>query len=473
MKLRDVVRTAVLATNPYWPFSTVNRYPYQVAVKALARLCAQHRHIKSVYLRSGLVERDWVPGISDIDCTVVVDSNLSIDHQSVFLRRFWRQFTALKRVFPMLGEVDVLDDRTIASWSRFGLPGYSMPNWRLVHGLESVKPTHSAETGQLYRDCVNYSLNYYHWYFRGYFAQTFYGQAEPDYLLASDLQRLASKISRSLAHGQSLPAQEARHLAGQTQQEVSAAVFKAMEKATAATETIAPLSAARANAAWAANFQSHPPLRSQSLDAALFTPWRDVIESVFQDFRDRVYVVLKDGLDVSSVAACARGLKDAFAPNAVVMLMSHSTFTYMVHYYEPFEYLNLLRHRKLAFGVDLLPQIAPPNRQACCEFLLGQAPNLLVYPQSIKMHLTDSTASTSGEMASTLERALLLLLYLEHDFVVPQADVMLRECEQRYPEYFAGLRAFAESTTATQSRDRFEIFKRVADDIDRHLTALR
>lgn len=471
--MHDVVRTAVLATNSYWPFSTVNKVPYHVAIKALARLCAQQRQIKSVYLRSGLVERDWVPGISDIDCTVIADSNLSVADQLVFLRQFWPRFTALKAVFPMLGEVDVLDDKTLKSWGQFGLPGYSMRHWRLIHGRHTVTNTYAAEPGRFCHDCINYALNYNYWYWRGYFARDFYGHREPHHLLDHDLRRLASKILRCLAHTRA-PLQEVRDPSMQAPHEVCATVLEALEQATAASEITAPSAGATPNnIAWAAHFQPHPPIQSQSLGAALFTPWREVIESVIQDFSERVYVIFKDNLDASTVAGCVAGLKGVLAPTTIVTLVSHSTFAYMVRSYQPFEYLHLLRHRKLAFGVDPLAQIEPPNRQAFCEFLLGQAPNLLAYPQSIKMHLTDPMPSASGEMASTLKRALLLLLYLEHDFVVPQAEVMLRESEQRYPEYFGSLRAIAESTTATQSRDQFEIFKRVADDIDRHLAALR
>jgi hypothetical protein len=65
--IRDAVRTAILPTNSYWPFSVVNKYPYYLAIKLFSRLCSRYPAVVSVYLRSGLVERAWVPAVSDID----------------------------------------------------------------------------------------------------------------------------------------------------------------------------------------------------------------------------------------------------------------------------------------------------------------------------------------------------------------------------------------------------------------------
>ena len=115
MNIRDALRTAVLASNPYWPFSAINKYPYYLAIQAFVRLCSSYASIKSVYLRSGLVERQWVPGLSDIDFTLIVDANLNRADEFYFLQKFWRRYSSLKTVFPMIGEVDILTERHVRS----------------------------------------------------------------------------------------------------------------------------------------------------------------------------------------------------------------------------------------------------------------------------------------------------------------------------------------------------------------------
>jgi hypothetical protein len=78
MKVEDLVRILIVKTNPYLPFSTLNKMPYYIAIKAFVQLCKGFPEIKSIYLRHGVVEGNWVPGISDIDLTLVTDSKLTL-----------------------------------------------------------------------------------------------------------------------------------------------------------------------------------------------------------------------------------------------------------------------------------------------------------------------------------------------------------------------------------------------------------
>ncbi len=86
MKCRDFIREVVLRTNPYRPFSSLNKVPYRLAIEAFLRLCGKFPEITSAYLRGSLVSRDWVPALSDIDLTVIVDDQLGLDEEYAFLR---------------------------------------------------------------------------------------------------------------------------------------------------------------------------------------------------------------------------------------------------------------------------------------------------------------------------------------------------------------------------------------------------
>src|SRR5262245_1720211 len=100
MKIRDIVRTAVLRTNPFWPFSTLNKMPYELAITAFVQTCKRFREIRSVYLRHGLTEGYWIPALSDIDLAVIIDSKLTIDEEVSFLNSFWKNHDRIKKLFP-------------------------------------------------------------------------------------------------------------------------------------------------------------------------------------------------------------------------------------------------------------------------------------------------------------------------------------------------------------------------------------
>ncbi len=479
MNLRDAIRTAVIATNPYWPFSTVNKYPYYLGIRALIGLCARYPQIKSVYLRSGLVERDWVPGLSDIDFTIVTDSKLSVGEESFFLRSFWRSFARLKTIFPMFGEIDILDDLNIGSWIHFGLPGYTARSWKLLYGIETVKLNYVLETNRFFLDCINYALNYMYWYCRGHFEQQFFAQEETSYLLAQDLRRLASKIFRCLGHinPQHLD-DSARESRGDNQDELCAGVIKAMEQETARINPAEQSGNANSDdTSWVAGFAAeyHDPIKSETIDVSFWASWSNAIESVTLNFHNRIYVILRNNLDVSVIADCVSAIRRALGrAGGVISVVSSSVFEYMVRHYEPFEYVHFMRHRKLVFGRDPMAQIPAPAKSAFVSFMLGQVPNVLTYPQSQTFHSSPNPSNAStGEFTSIFQRALFLKLYLEYAFIAPAPDIVFSECERQYPEQVEALRAFDDSRNGHANQERFETLKRMANDIHHLLKAPR
>jgi len=69
--------------------------------------------IRSISVHRGLNQPDWVPGASDIDLRIVIKPCALLDEQE-FLRAFWGQYAAAKRVLPFLGEVQIINDREAA-----------------------------------------------------------------------------------------------------------------------------------------------------------------------------------------------------------------------------------------------------------------------------------------------------------------------------------------------------------------------
>ncbi len=54
--------------------------------------------------------KNWIPAVSDIDLTVIIDGSLTELQEYNFLKSFWKKFERLKKIFPMIGEVDIMNE---------------------------------------------------------------------------------------------------------------------------------------------------------------------------------------------------------------------------------------------------------------------------------------------------------------------------------------------------------------------------
>src|SRR4029079_1715464 len=118
--------------------STLNKIPYSLAIKAFLQMAKKFPEIKSVYLRHGMLGKDWVPAISDVDLTLIIENGLKVEEEFAFLISFWSQFKRLKNVFPMLGEIDILHAKQFNAWVSVTIRGYEARNWVLLSGEHTL-----------------------------------------------------------------------------------------------------------------------------------------------------------------------------------------------------------------------------------------------------------------------------------------------------------------------------------------------
>ena len=115
MNFKTLLRMAVLKTNAHWPFSLLNPMPYSWAIRQFVKACQHFPEIRSVYLRHALLQGQWTPGLSDIDLTVIIDQRVARAEEFAFLAAFWKRIGLLQRVFPMLGEIQILSEAHLDS----------------------------------------------------------------------------------------------------------------------------------------------------------------------------------------------------------------------------------------------------------------------------------------------------------------------------------------------------------------------
>ncbi|NNN05630.1 MAG: hypothetical protein HKL90_06995 [Elusimicrobia bacterium] len=126
------LRAAVLWTSRISGMRTVYRALYALPVGVLRFWAALDGNVDALYGHRSWVQRDWEPGISDIDLLVSA-RGLAGEAGRVWLQRFWRRFGLLKCVFPFLGECLVVEPAELcghAAWGGFrarGAADYLLP----------------------------------------------------------------------------------------------------------------------------------------------------------------------------------------------------------------------------------------------------------------------------------------------------------------------------------------------------------
>ncbi|MCI0454153.1 MAG: hypothetical protein L0Y68_04060 [Candidatus Dadabacteria bacterium] len=476
MKITDIVRTIVLKTNRWWPFSQLNKTPYYIAIWAFVRLCKRFTQIKSVYLRHRLVEGNWTPALSDIDLTVIIDSKLTAEEEFSFLYSFWKNYEGMKKLFPMLGEIEVLNDEHIGSWIKFGIEGYTSQNWILVYGIETVKSNFLVNPKRLAIESLNYALFFYLRYSLEKFRQE-----GPPYLVSQDLKRLVHKILRCLNYTNT-DDNKKQTVVGRLDDKTDMLfhVLKGLEEGirfTAPSDN--EVGSRKSNKEWLCDVDSHNKVffENQALDIRALTSQDEAIQSIILNYHKKIFIVLKDGLDALATKSCINTIRRVFAQEdkMPIIIVSFCIFKYILRCYNPFEYTHFIRYRIVAYGKDLLSDIQPPDKTSFINYLIRQTPTLLTFPRNHKLFSPPTPDwFLRRELESMVERSLFLKLYLEKGVIKPWHYELLTESQRHYPEDYKKMRELQESTSQfrneTLSREWFRLLRSMANDIHNYVT---
>jgi hypothetical protein len=465
MKVRDIVRTAILRTNPYWPFSNLNKVPYDLAVKAFVRLSKRFPQIKSVYLRHGLTEENWIPGLSDIDLALIIDSKLNMDEEFSFLNSFWKNHDRIKKLFPMIGEIEILNEEHIKSWRQFEMPGYRSLSWKLVYGIETRKNHVTVNPKQLGVDSVNYALRFY----LGYFLDRFDPKEESPYLALQDLKRVFFKILRSLNQMNTDDGKEGTvPEAPNNKTDMLFLVLKGLEDGIRFITT-SESDSNKTDKTWLADVDSRNNVlfENREFDIGASVSWDKAVQSIILNYDRRIFIILNDELDAPAMKRCIAAIRRVFAQEKKMpVIASSKLFKYMLRYYDPFEYTRLIGYRIVAYGKDVVSEIQPPKKSSFVSYLLRETPTTLTFPQSHTLISPPSSNWWSGrDLDVVLNKSLFLKLYLEKGVIRPWHNELLTECQKHYPELFMKWRALGDTRGETIGREWFRLLKGIANDV--------
>jgi len=469
MTRRDLLRTAVVKTNPYWPFSVLNKVPYTLALKAIIQMCRQFPEVKSLYLRHGLTRKDWVPALSDIDLTLIIESRLSLTEELTSLRSFWSRYARLKKSFPMLGEVDILDEESLDSWAKFTIRGYEIKDWQLIYGQETAHSTYMPSSTRLTFDALNYSLLCY----RTFLLKRFYQQDPLPYLTVLEMQRVVTKILQYAHYGD-----EADHCGysavtrSHEKAEMLGSIFSAWE---ASIHRWDPSRALLGTAKGTEEYPSGSEHRTLRIAKQALTPGQrplpdEAIKSILEAY-DTSIVIVHDALDAARIRACLETVSHTFARREPApLLVGASVFRYMLQFCTPFLYTHLSTCGEIVYGKDVLADLEPPQASFFIHSVLEQMPTILAFPRSRKVIVPPNSAWFSErEVVSLVERALFVKLYLETGRIKPRYHELLAESRQRYAHYYGAMQTLQERIGSLKEEaacgELFRLLRNLVNDI--------
>ena len=454
-----ILRSLALRTNPYWPFRHVNRLPYAAALRAFAGAFRARTELSSIYVRHGLAGGGWVPGLSDIDLTLILRTGLPADLEYGFLVDFWRQYSRLKTVFPMLGEVEILDEDEFPCWLSSSSYSLVPRRWRLLHGEPSADL--AADASPRWR---SRALSFALWIHMGVLPA--FVSMPDSFLRRQDILRCVRKMLRLLEPilaeaGPPLPPLD--RISDPV--EAHATVMQALE--TAVQHVVS-----RDRQGGISEPEWLPPATERGCDfRSMPIPGLESTYSVLLRDDDKAWFLIEDGLDVKALSRLLRASQHGYQGLQVTpILLPRSLFTYLVRRENPFYYSRLLRRRTVAFGTDPLVQIDPPGRAAFGDSALDRIPNVLTFTRSEFLFVEDMRSSWTNIEVS-LNRAVAARMLLHSGWISPQPEDNARRARLVLPESF---QAYEEVKTHVEAgradaarRASFLLFRSFARDICR------
>lgn len=180
--VKESLRYFVLKTHRYRLFKALYQTIYVFALKLIVFYLTRVPQVEAIYLRNSLLSKDWVPGDSDIDLTVIT-KNLSPQNETRFMISFWSKITLIAKIFPFIFEKDI----SLLSKSEFKsanfLRGHAkyifdtpIDQWKLLAGKELRKA--KKEDTPVYNVPISYYLsNWYTALFSRFFSQPYKNRA--------------------------------------------------------------------------------------------------------------------------------------------------------------------------------------------------------------------------------------------------------------------------------------------------------
>lgn len=442
--MRDILRTAVLRTNPYWPFTHCNRWPYYAAMRALQAAVRSRPEIRSVYARNGFANGTWIPGSSDIDLTIVLRPGLSAGEEFHKIDAFRASLRRLQAAFPVL-EPDTLSACDFPLWlnatsQRSGPSSSILLYGEADPGLEIAGSPHWRVR----------ALDVALWVYTDPLPPCL---AKPSsFLRAHDIARRVRKIVRTVE-----PVIEEGFLdVGVSMPSLVSRATKMLELATARVEPALSMS----DGAGASLYEAGSNRGVTNANSAAPPGVIGVIRR-----RADVITVIEDGLSLERIAEIFDQSTRWGTPQLV---FPASVFRYWLRYYDPYEYSRLFRERVITAGRDPLDGFPPPGTIEFGSYWHRRLDNILTSVRGDEVFCRPGSFSMA-RFHSKVVRAMALRMVLKKNRVFPELNQIDASWRSEYPDVagiFEELRTDVANGRESAARLKaFTLLRSCADEI--------
>ncbi len=383
-------------------------------------------------MRHSMANGTWVPGLSDIDATIILKHGMDSRDAFRAMARFWRAWDTVRRCFPVLGDINVIRDDFIHAWTRFTIRGYEARQWTCISGEHVVRSRYPAMQERLVRDALDHALTHY----LEHILAAFLVDKTLDAVALAEYRRITAKIVRYAQFGEPTPLQ-VKPAESCSWPEIVSVALSAL--------TTAALRLMPGHATDVGPTSAGPPPGAVGGDKTtaagafpgteLLDIENDALESVMAS-DGILYVVLKnDAADANLVRVLTRMPALAQSCTSRIVVFTAALFDYYLYDYSPFRHGRLSDSRTVLIGSDPLAWCTAPDISSCARHICKQTGFVLTYPYS-RDFLGVANGDGNISPKSVLQRYLFLQLYLRKKSIAASHHQCSLDCRDVAPDLY-------------------------------------
>lgn len=166
-RFRKTVRLKIILHQKNEHAHALSKWCYSVSIRVLRFLLRKNPNIQDVILYRSLAHDDWVPGLSDIDLWVTVQTEgKSYSQQAETISQVTETLRRMRFLVPVLGEVMVTPISFLDDWKKYGgVRALEVDRWKTLVGENVHKNSYVFDSERFAWHCFYELERILHWIF--------------------------------------------------------------------------------------------------------------------------------------------------------------------------------------------------------------------------------------------------------------------------------------------------------------------
>lgn len=402
-------------------------------------------------MRSTFADGSWIPGYSDIDWTVVVSKEVEGSTEFKMLRKFWYKVDLLRKVFPIIGEIDIINESHLSLWTSIGITGYESKLWKLYHGQDVIQSKYLSTDNQIDVDSLRYSLKCYLTFFHKYY----YNPAD-----IYELQRSAKKVLKYAEYNSGkLCCNSTSDLLNNNKERALSVILKRLGKRISTLNNLPSEMFAVSDITSEKRFSFSEECEN-AIESIVY-----VSSQILKLTTKRAcIVIIKDEIE-KSINRELKEIFDVLSDYDQPLILTKSMFYYIFHVMNPMSYYIARDNYKVLYGLDPFVGNEAPLKEDVVNEIIELVPTLLTYSGRKNIFVeTRITDFLDSYLSFDILKAKLILE--KGEFIYRKKEVIGRYREY-YPDIYKRIIAFKKEPSSLKA---FLFIKRLVEDLYTFMT---